>query len=72
VVQIRVFWFKAAGGLGAGHDPVVVAETIYQAATDATDQLRYTAGPYAAELVAARAAADHATFIGAIKQQFGI
>jgi short-subunit dehydrogenase len=56
----------------AGDDPAVVAETIYQAATDATDRLRYTAGPYAAEVLAARAAADDSTFIGSIKKQFGI
>ena len=42
------------------------------AVTDGTDQLRYPAGPYATELLAARAATDDATFIGGIKQQFGI
>ena len=56
----------------AGDDPVVVAETVFRAATDATDQLRYTAGPYAAEILAARAASDDATFIGGLKKQFGI
>ncbi|BEP12202.1 oxidoreductase [Acidothermaceae bacterium B102] len=66
-------FFAAQGQLSvAADDPIVVAETIYQAATDETDRLRYTAGPYAAELLAARAAADDAAFIAGIKQQFGI
>jgi hypothetical protein len=56
----------------AGDEPEVVAETIYQAATDGTDQLRYTAGPFAAELIANRTAADDTTFVSGIKQQFGI
>jgi short-subunit dehydrogenase len=56
----------------AGDDPVVVAETVYRAATDATDQLRYTAGPFAAEILAARAASDDATFIDGLRKQFGI
>ncbi|MEU6594541.1 SDR family oxidoreductase [Streptomyces sp. NPDC046881] len=59
--------------LGAGGDkPEVVAETVYRAATDGTDQLRYPAGPFAAELIAQRAATDDATFLGGIKSQFGI
>lgn len=56
---------------GAGDEPEVVAEVVHQAATDDTDRLRYTAGPYAAELIATRAAVDDATFIGGVKQQFG-
>ncbi|CAL9677140.1 hypothetical protein SUDANB105_08028 [Streptomyces sp. enrichment culture] len=55
-----------------GDAPEVVAETVFQAATDGTDQLRYPAGPYAAELIASRAAADDATFIGGIKARFGL
>ncbi|MEU4242710.1 SDR family oxidoreductase [Actinoplanes sp. NPDC026619] len=53
-----------------GDEPEVVAEVIYRAATDGTDQLRYTAGPCAAELLAARAATDDATFLGGIEAQF--
>ncbi|MEW2514765.1 SDR family oxidoreductase [Streptomyces sp. NPDC046870] len=59
--------------LGAGGDkPEVVAETVYRAATDGTEQLRYPAGPYAVELIAQRAATGDATFLGGIKNQFGI
>jgi NAD(P)-dependent dehydrogenase (short-subunit alcohol dehydrogenase family) len=53
-------------------EPEVVAEVIYQAATDGTDQLRYTAGPDAAQIVAQRKAADDATFLRGIKDQFGL
>ncbi|MGA4986622.1 SDR family oxidoreductase [Streptomyces cellulosae] len=56
----------------AGDKPEVVAETVYRAVTDGTDQLRYPAGPFAAELIAQRAATDDATFLGGIKNQFGI
>ncbi|GIM88675.1 SDR family oxidoreductase [Paractinoplanes toevensis] len=55
-----------------GDEPEVVAEVIYRAATDGTDQLRYTAGPYAAELLAGRAATDDATFLKNVRQQFGL
>ena len=56
----------------SGSEPEVVAEVIYTAATDGTDQLRYTAGPDAKEIVAQRKVADDATFLGGIKAQFGI
>jgi NADP-dependent 3-hydroxy acid dehydrogenase YdfG len=50
----------------------VVAEVIYQAATDGTDQLRYTAGDDAKELMANRKKYSDAEFIGGVKAQFGI
>lgn len=66
-------FFAAQGQMSTGGDePEVVAETVYEAVTDGTDRLRYTAGPYAAGLLAARAASDDATFIGGITQQFGL
>lgn len=65
--------FAAAQAQGQAMDePEVVAEVVYQAATDGTDQLRYLGGPTAAQMLAARAAADDTTFIGGVKQQFGI
>ena len=42
---------------------IVVAKVIYEAATDGTDTLRYTAGEDAKEFVANRKAADDVTFI---------
>jgi NADP-dependent 3-hydroxy acid dehydrogenase YdfG len=50
----------------------VVAEVIYQAATDGTDQLRYTAGDDAKEWMANRKKFSDAEFIGGLKAQFGI
>ena len=55
-----------------GSEPELVAEVIYQAATDGSEQLRYTAGPDAVEFVAARKAADDATFIAGLKSQLGL
>ncbi|MFJ9683362.1 SDR family oxidoreductase [Streptomyces sp. NPDC101194] len=66
-------FLTAQAQLAVGGDkPEVVAETVYRAATDETDRLRYPAGPYATELLAQRAATDDATFIGGIKAQFGL
>ncbi|WP_426278628.1 SDR family oxidoreductase [Chryseobacterium sp. S-02] len=50
----------------------LVAEVIFTAATDGTDQLRYTAGEDAKMLMANRQQYDDATFIGSIKSQFGL
>ena len=65
--------FAAMGPLAeSGSEPEVVAEVIYQAATDGTDQLRYIAGPDAEQIIAHRKAADDATFLNGIKAQFGL
>ncbi len=53
-------------------DAKVVADVIYEAVTDGTDRLRYTAGEDAKEYVANRAAADDATYIAGVKAQFGL
>lgn len=52
--------------------PELVAEAIYRATTDETNQLRYEVGPDAVALLASRRAVDDATFIGGIKAQFGL
>jgi NAD(P)-dependent dehydrogenase (short-subunit alcohol dehydrogenase family) len=49
-----------------------VADVIYQAATDESDQLRYEAGIDAQQMLAARRAADDATFLGSLRAQFGL
>ncbi len=65
--------FAGFGALGENaSEPIVVAEVIYRAATDGTDQLRYTAGEDAAQLMAARKAQSDEEFIGGLKQQLGI
>jgi short-subunit dehydrogenase len=55
-----------------GSEPEMVAEVIYKAATDGTDQLRYIAGPDAEQIIANRKAADDATFLQGIRAQFGL
>jgi NAD(P)-dependent dehydrogenase (short-subunit alcohol dehydrogenase family) len=55
-----------------GSEPVVVAEVIYQAATDGTNQLRYTAGDDAKEYISNRKLNDDEMFIGGIKALFGL
>ena len=50
----------------------VAANVIYQAATDGTDQIRYTAGEDAKMIIANRKEADDETFIGGMKSQFGL
>lgn len=50
----------------------VVADVIYQAATDGTNQLRYTAGEDARAIIEQRHQTDDATFADGIKKQFGM
>jgi hypothetical protein len=54
----------ARGGSGMqSSEPSVVAEVIYEAATDGTDKLRYPAGDDAHQLISNREAADDITFV---------
>ncbi len=48
----------------------VVAGVIYEAATDGTSKLRYTAGEDAAEIIARRKATDDETFFIGVKAMF--
>jgi NADP-dependent 3-hydroxy acid dehydrogenase YdfG len=50
----------------------VVADVIYQAATDGTDQLRYTAGEDAKVIIENRRLVDDKTFADGMKKQFGL
>lgn len=64
--------FAAMPAMTANASPAsVVAEVIFEAATDEKKQLRYTAGEDAKALIAGRKQYDDATFIGGIKSQFG-
>jgi NAD(P)-dependent dehydrogenase (short-subunit alcohol dehydrogenase family) len=58
--------------VSTGSDPIVVAKVIYEAATDGTNQLRYTAGEDAKEIMANRKAADDATFMRGLRDRFGL
>jgi short-subunit dehydrogenase len=50
----------------------VVAGVIYEAATDGTDQLRYTAGEDARAIIASRQQSDDKSFLEGIRAQFGV
>lgn len=50
----------------------LVAEVIYEAATDGSGKLRYTAGEDAKGIIAQRLQADDATFVSGIKAMFKI
>ena len=50
-----------------GADPMEVAEVIYRAATDGTDQLRYVSGRDAEELLAKRRVEDESAFLKDIR-----
>ncbi len=58
--------------LAQSSPPSVVAEVIWTAVTDGTSTLRYTAGDDAQEFMANRKALDDETFIGALKERFGL
>ncbi len=53
-------------------EPVIVAEAIYQAATDGSDQMRYIAGPDAEQLIAARKQLDDDAYMAMMKSQMGL
>jgi len=63
--------FSVFGSL-ISSESVVVAEVIYQAATDGTDRLRYTAGSDAEEMIANRKAKDDRAFLESMKAMFGL
>jgi NAD(P)-dependent dehydrogenase (short-subunit alcohol dehydrogenase family) len=58
--------------LAHGSPPELIAEVIYAAATDGTDQLRYEAGADAVQILAGRRMADDASFFAGMKAQFGL
>lgn len=65
--------FSALGPMSEmASPPEMVADVIYEAATDDSDRLRYEAGADAVQLLAARRATDDATFLAGIKAQFGL
>ena len=50
----------------------MVAEVIFEAATDGKNQLRYTAGEDAKMLISNREQLNDTTFISGIKSQFNL
>ena len=57
---------------GNNSEPIVVAEKIYEAATDGSSQLRYIAGPDAEQVIAARKQMDDDAYMAMMKQQIGL
>jgi len=55
-----------------GSEPEVVAEVIYEAATDGSDQLRYIAGEDAKEWIKNRKEQDDESFMAGTKQMIGL
>ncbi len=53
-------------------EPIIVAEKIFEAATDGKSQLRYIAGPDAEQIIAARKQMDDEAYMGMMKQQMGL
>ena len=51
--------------------PEVVADVIHAAVTDGSDQLRYTAGDDAAEMIGARGAAGDEAFVAGLRARLG-
>lgn len=66
-------FFNALGPMAeVAPPPQIVAESIYEAATDNSERMRYEVGADAVQILSARKAMDDASFIGMIKQQFGL
>lgn len=68
---VHAFFKTLAPMAEAAASPEIVAETIFEAATDNTSKLRYEVGTDAVQLLAARKALDDEAFFGMIQQQFG-
>jgi len=58
--------------MALGSTPEQIAEVVYTATTDGTDQLRYEAGWDAIQLLAGRHAAEDKAFFADIRKQFGL
>ncbi|GAB5522556.1 MAG: oxidoreductase [Roseivirga sp.] len=69
---VAKLWEGFGNALNSASQPVVVAEAIYKAITDGTDQLRYEAGADAVELIANRKQQDDEAFMGNIKAMFNL
>ena len=53
-------------------EPIIVAEKIFEAATDGTSQMRYIAGADAEQIIAARKQMDDDTYMAMMKQNMGL
>ncbi|MDB5614332.1 MAG: Short-chain dehydrogenase of various substrate specificity [Devosia sp.] len=58
--------------MATGSTPQQIAEVVYTATTDGTDQLRYEAGGDAIQFLAGRRAVEDKTFFAGMREQFGL
>jgi short-subunit dehydrogenase len=76
LTEYQPFLEKVTAAMGSAStqasEATLVAETIYRAATDGTDQMRYIAGEDARQLIAARKQLDDSEYLAMIKGQFGL
>ena len=63
---------RVFAGFGATQKTASMSETIYHAATDNTDQLRYVTGPDAEATLQQRKALDDTIFLQGIRAQFNL
>lgn len=75
-VEYKPFIDKIMVGMqnaGSQHaNPLIVAEKIYEAATDGTDRMRYIAGADAEQIIAARKQLNDPEYLALIKQRMGL
>lgn len=69
---VNNLWAAFEGMLGNASPASLVAEVIYEAATDGSEQIRYLAGEDAKMYMAGRQSQDDVTFMAGIKQAFGL
>ncbi|HAS42726.1 MAG TPA: short-chain dehydrogenase/reductase [Microscillaceae bacterium] len=72
VVGVVMQGFQAATESGQVSPPSLVAEVIFEAANDTSDQLRYVAGADAKEWLANRKNIGEDAFVAMMKQQYGL
>ena len=70
--NMQKFFKTMEGMLDNAADPQTVADKIYEAATDGTEQLRYLVGEDALQLAAARKQMDDVAFKNMMNQQMGL
>lgn len=76
LTEYNSFVETVAGAFGAvaavGSDPVIAAQTVWEAATDGTNQLRYIAGEDAKQIIAARKQMDDPEYLALMRSQMGL
>lgn len=76
LTEYNAFVETVTGAFGAfasrGSDPVVVAQTVWEAATDGTSQLRYIAGEDARQIIAARKQMEDPEYLALVRSQMGL